>query len=135
VAAVNAPRKVVFRDNINNNMRKQISINTSDDLTILEGNDDGDFADGGTGSKKVVKRSDTISIAVNTRPTTSINQATSAATAGMQNQSRPDNTIGGATGSPNEIMINGFDLQEDHNVTPQPRERNNKRDRAIRHLR
>ena len=51
-AAVSAPRKVVFRENNNNKIGR--SINTSDDLTVLEGNDEIDFADGGTGSKKVV---------------------------------------------------------------------------------
>lgn len=43
--------RFIFR---NNNLNKQQSINTSDEMTILDG--EVDFADGGTGAKKVVRR-------------------------------------------------------------------------------
>ena len=57
--------KVVFR---NNNINKQQSINTSDELTILDG--EVDFADGGTGAKKIVRREVLATPNNNDRPTT-----------------------------------------------------------------
>lgn len=102
-------------------------------MTILDG--EVDFADGGTGSKKVIRRPEFITPNNNYRPTTQ----------SMMGQVGNSTTPGGATpnigttGSPlDQLMMNDFvrDEQSD-NMSPEilNRQRNNRRDRALAQLR
>ena len=102
-------------------------------MTVLDG--EVDYADGGTGSKKVFRRQDFATPNNNYRPTTQsmMGQVGNSTTPGVATPNI------GTTGSPlDQLMMNDFvqDEQSD-NMSPEilNRQRNNLQDRALAQLR